>query len=347
LKDLGIDRKKAALAKRLAELPDQAVPSTMREAKRRAKEERNRRKQEPREKVPPLTLAATRGETRPAERAYSVEEWEALPKSERIDIIAAGFDCRAALNDQPGTDIEWARRSLNTVTGCLHDCPYCYARDIATKPGREKLYPYGFAPTFHPSRLSAPGRTKLPPEARRDPAYRNIFANSMSDLFGKWVPADWIEATIEMARRNPQWNFLTLTKFPQRAAEFEFPTNWWMGTTVDAQARVAAAEKAFAQIRCGTKWLSVEPLLQPLVFARLDIFQWIVIGGASVSTQTPAWTPPLDWQAALHVAAREAGVRIYYKTNSGLGDSIRVREFPWTSATPRALPSEFQYLKGL
>ncbi len=290
----------------------------------------------------PLILIRQSASTRPAERSYSVKEWESLSKSDRENIIEAGFSCKVKMNDQQSDRIEWARRSLNTVTGCLHDCPYCYARDIAESKFKEK-----FAPTFHPSRLSAPISEPVPVEAKSDPAFRNIFANSMSDLFGQWVPKDWIEATIEMARRNPGWNFLTLTKFPQRAAEFEFPENWWMGTTVDAQARVANAEKAFAKIQCGTKWLSVEPLLEPLTFSRLDLFQWIVIGGASPSTKTPEWIPDIDWIVDLHAAARRAKLRIYYKTNCGMENGLRVREFPWSAHQRKELPRAFRYLKGL
>jgi protein gp37/ParB-like chromosome segregation protein Spo0J len=281
-----------------------------------------------------------------AKGTYSVEAWQQLNASQRGEIIAAGFESKQAgsMNEQTGDSIEWARWSHNTVTGCLHDCPYCYARDIA-----ERVYkPYGFAPTFHPARLSGPAQIRIAvKKVADDPAHANIFANSMSDLFGAWVPRDWIEATIEMARRNPAWHFLTLTKFPQRAVDFEFPENWWMGTTVDAQARVANAERAFEKIRCQTKWLSVEPLLGPLTFTRLDLFQWLVIGGASASTKTPAWQPSLHWIAPLHVAAREAGVRIYYKTNCGLSDALRVREFPWTKPRDPVLPKALRYLRGL
>ena len=299
---------------------------------------REREAEEPK----PLILIRQSASTRPAERSYSVSEWEALSRGDRENIIEAGFSCKVKMNDQPSDRIEWARRSLNTVTGCLHDCPYCYARDIAETKFKEK-----FAPTFHPSRLSGPSTEPVPAEAKQNPAFRNIFANSMSDLFGQWVPKDWIESTIEMARRNPGWNFLTLTKFPQRAAEFEFPDNWWMGTTVDAQARVANAEKAFAKIRCGTKWLSVEPLLEPLTFSRLDLFQWIVIGGASVSKKTPEWVPDIDWIVDLHAAARRAKLRIYYKTNCGMMDDLRVREFPWSEHQRKELPKAFRYLKGM
>lgn len=293
--------------------------------------------------APALTLTTQARE--PARGYYTVERWQKLDPAARADIIAAGFESTGtgSLNEQTGDSIEWARWSHNTVTGCLHDCPYCYARDIA-----ERLYPQKFVPTFHPARLGAPAHVIMPADkAARDPAYRNIFANSMSDLFGQWVPRDWIEATLTMARRNPTWNFLTLTKFPQRAVEFDFPDNWWLGTTIDAQARVANAEKAFAQIRCRTKWLSVEPMLQPLRFARLELFHWVVIGGASASQHTPAWIPPFEWIAELQGAARRAGCRIYHKTNLDLGDGIRVREFPWSTPAQRRLPKAFWYLKGL
>jgi len=278
----------------------------------------------------------------PAERMYSVDEWTNLSPVERKDIIEAGFESRSSMNEQQTDSIEWARWSLNTVTGCLHSCSYCYARDIASR-----YFPQGFAPTFHPARLAAPTHHKIPVQASTDESFRNIFANSMSDLFGQWVPRDWIEATIAMATRNPGWNFLTLTKFPQRAAAFEYPDNWWMGTTVDCQARVRAAEKAFAKVQCGTKWLSVEPLLEPLTFDRLDLFQWIVIGGASPSAKTPKWTPDLDWIVDLHHHARAAGAKLYYKTNCGMSDDLRKREFPWKTPSHKKLPKPFRYLKGL
>ena len=32
------------------------------------------------------------------------------------------------------TKIDWAEASWNPVTGCQHDCEYCYARRIAMRP---------------------------------------------------------------------------------------------------------------------------------------------------------------------------------------------------------------------
>jgi hypothetical protein len=53
-------------------------------------------------------------------------------------------------------NIEWAAWTWDPVTGCRHDCPYCYARDLATPlPGEN-----GFEPKFHPEQLSAPANSK-------------------------------------------------------------------------------------------------------------------------------------------------------------------------------------------
>jgi protein gp37 len=138
------------------------------------------------------------------------------------------------------------------------------------------------------------------------------------------VPREWIDAVLAEVAANPQWRFLFLTKFPIRLIEFEFPDNAWVGTTVDAQARVKAAEDAFARVRAKVRWLSLEPLLEPLRFQHLDRFDWLVLGGASWSTQTPVWHPPLEWVVDIERQAAEVGARVYHKTN--LYD--RRREYP-------------------
>ena len=87
--------------------------------------------------------------------------------------------------------------------GCQHDCSYCYARDIANR-----FYPEGFQPSYHPDRLEAPANTNVPtaPRFYNDTGYKNVFTCSMADLFGKWVPVEWIQSVIDTASANPQWN---------------------------------------------------------------------------------------------------------------------------------------------
>lgn len=167
------------------------------------------------------------------------------------------------------TKIDWCNSTWNPVTGCLHGCEYCYARNIAHRFGGfteledtdldyEKIcesniveiekplkylndkgkigksaYPFFFKPTFYRYKLDEPQKWKKG---------RNIFVCSMSDLFGSWVPDRWIEEVFAACEKAPQHNYLFLTKNPgkyERVIEDNFKKvangnadNFWFGTTV-------------------------------------------------------------------------------------------------------------------
>jgi ParB/RepB/Spo0J family partition protein len=282
-------------------------------------------------------------------RAVTLDEWDDLSADERAvlfnrDLFGRQDRGSSTFNEQDGADIEWAKYSWNPITGCLHNCPYCYARDIATSTRMAQIYPDGFAPTLWPSRLGAPQRMEVPQIATTDARYRNVFCGSMSDWWGRWVPEEWITLVLDAIRQAPQWQFLTLTKFPKRMAEFELPDNVWAGTTVDLQARVANAEAAFARVNARVKWLSLEPLLEPLRFRHLDRFDWIVIGGAkAIEGKTPEWRPHPEWWLDIWQQAKAAGVKVYWKTNL-LGP--RLLELPGDLPVPRPadLPEVLRYV---
>ena len=167
------------------------------------------------------------------------------------------------------TKIDWADATWNPVTGCLHGCEYCYARKIAYrfgsvvfesntengyecdlyegtfenhvlnypalrewKSGRttKAPYPFCFDPTFHRYRLDEPQHWKKP---------RTIFVCSMADLFGDWVPDEWIKEVLKACEAAPQHRFLFLTKNPGRYCHLEragiMPKgdNFWFGATFD------------------------------------------------------------------------------------------------------------------
>jgi protein gp37 len=188
-------------------------------------------------------------------------------------------------------NIEWAVWTWKPVTGC-HGCPYCYARDIA-----RRFYPpeIGFNPHFWPERLSAPQNTPLPKSS--DLKDRLVFTCSMADLFGEWVPQEWIDQVLKSVREAPQWIFLFLTKNPKRYLEIEFPANAWVGATADTQKRADEALKVFQTLHHGKAkvprpqvlFLSLEPLREEIDLAgRMEAVDWLIIGGQSESSGEPA-----------------------------------------------------------
>lgn len=191
------------------------------------------------------------------------------------------------------TKIDWATASWNPITGCLHDCTYCYARQIAHRfrdqefdeykkyhapecthdihmPGKAP-YPYDFAPTFHRYRLGEPRKARKP---------QNVFAVSMGDLFGEWVPEEWILKTLKACATAPWHNFLFLTKNPKRmhqwnngwkvAEAISVLKNGWFGFSVTSQAdlnRIALDARA---IPSENTFISIEPLHNYINLTRIE-----------------------------------------------------------------------------
>lgn len=225
---------------------------------------------------------------------------------------------KSTFNKTAGEGISWAAWSWNPVTGCLHGCKYCYARELATKSSYETAYPVGFTPLFHAERLSAPENTPVP--QGDNPADRRVFVCSMADLYGNWVPDEWIDQVHEVCMANPQWQYLFLTKYPKRYLQVQLPRTAWVGTSVDEQKRVRLAEDSFRSITdVAVKWLSLEPLREPLEFSDLSMFDWIVIGAQTQTIQPwgaePEFAPPFEWIARLVSQAREAGCKVHLKPN--------------------------------
>lgn len=242
------------------------------------------------------------------------------------------------------TKIDWCDSSWNPVTGCLHECEYCYARGIAHRfgfhasepdinervlyecpvsAGKKVPYPFDFQPTFHRYRLN----DYIGKQGR------NIFVCSMADLFGDWVPMWWRNEVFKACRKGPQHNYLFLTKNPGMYAvmdeHWELPTdsNMWFGTSVttpDDPFPHNSREKR-------NLFLSIEPLLADFGAgsnAALRYIGWVIIG-AETGNRKGQVVPEKSWVDNIVEQCRALNIPVFMKESlrALYGDNL-LREFP-------------------
>lgn len=205
------------------------------------------------------------------------------------------------------TKIEWTTMTWNPASGCRNGCEYCYARAMYQRFGRS------FEPQFHPDRLDQPKR-------RRKPTF--IFVCSVADLFGSWVPKEWVDDVLDVIRACPQHTFMLLTKCPQRLPEFSYPENCWVGGAATDQAMADRAMKYLPETDAPIKFLSCEPLLAPVIPP--EPVDWLIVGGCS---HPKPQQPEKAWVLDLLGWADEYDVPVFMKDNLTVVPPVR-RERP-------------------
>lgn len=178
--------------------------------------------------------------------------------------------------------IDWPWYPLwtwNPVVGCKHGCSYCYARRMNQ---RFKWIEKWEEPEIDADRIYEPLKRKKP---------TNIFAGSISDIFGEWTPTSIIEEIIKTANQCSQHTFFFLTKNPKRYNDFLFPKNCWLGTTLISR-RDADRYITLQHAGINKKFVSIEPLLGHFGGMMFNYIDQVIVGaqtGPGATEPKPEW----------------------------------------------------------
>lgn len=207
------------------------------------------------------------------------------------------------------TEIEWTDETWNPVTGCTQispGCENCYALRMSRRLQAmgQPNYRNGFDLTMHDHMLEKPLSWRNP---------RKVFVNSMSDLFHRDVPVEFIERVLDVCRRAHWHCFQILTKRSQRLARLgprlNWPKNVWMGTSVESQAytyRIDHLRLVPAEVR----FVSFEPLIGPVNSVNLKGIAWAIVGGESGPGARPSHP---DWFRRLRDISNQSGTAFFFK----------------------------------
>jgi protein gp37 len=262
--------------------------------------------------------------------------------------------------------IEWTEAAWNPTTGCDRispGCDHCYAMTLAKRlkgmgqaryqnDGDPRTSGPGFGLTLHHDKVDEPLKWRKP---------RVVFVNSMSDLFHKDVPLDFIREVFEVMAATPQHTYQILTKRPKRMARLvaQVYEDWggmrpplpnvWLGTSIESREYVWRADHLRAA-PAARRFISAEPLLGPLLMdgvcgtprdlahgraehcwhdgyegpeLALQAIDWLIVGGESGSGHRPI---DADWVRHLRDEAEATGTAFFFKQWGGARPKSNGRE---------------------
>lgn len=167
----------------------------------------------------------------------------------------------------------------------------------------------GFGITMHETALELPLRWRAP---------RTVFVDSMSDLFHPGVTEEFIARVFAVMAATPQHTYQVLTKRSRRLAqlalELPWPSNVWIGTSIESDRYSYRAVHLRTVEAAAVRFLSLEPLLEPLRSLDLTGVDWVIVGGESGRGHRPI---DVSWVRDLRDRCVDAGVAFFFKQHGG------------------------------
>jgi protein gp37 len=221
------------------------------------------------------------------------------------------------------TNIEWTDATWNPVTGCTKisaGCDHCYAERFSER-FRGTRGQTGFDLTLRPERLEQPLRWRTP---------RMIFVNSMSDLFHKEIPQEFIARVFDTMEAAPWHTFQVLTKRSSLMRDFlrkrygarRAPRHIWCGVSVEDGTKTSRI-RHLREAPAGVRFLSIEPLIGPVGKLDLTEIDWVIVGGES---GPGARAMKERWALDIRDQCRAANVAFFFKQWGGLRPKAGGRE---------------------
>jgi protein gp37 len=223
--------------------------------------------------------------------------------------------------------IEWTDATWNPVRGCTKispGCAHCYAETFAERFRGVPGHPYeqGFDLRLVPEKLTEPISWSK---------QRMVFVNSMSDLFHKDVPDDYIEL-VAKTMATADWHiYQVLTKRSERMRDLlttklrfvaELPHIWW-GVSVENRRHGAPRIAHLREANATIAFLSVEPLLEDLGDVDFTGINWVIVGGESGAG---ARSMDKSWVLNIRRQCRKVKAPFFFKQWGGVRKSQNGRE---------------------
>lgn len=206
--------------------------------------------------------------------------------------------------------IEWTEQTWNPSAGCTKissGCRNCYAETMAIRLQAMAVegYENGFKFNIVPRRLNDPLKKKKPTV---------FFVNSMSDIFHKDMPLDYLNKIFDVIEQTPHHTYQVLTKRADRMQEYflhhKVPKNIWLGVTVDNKKEGLPRIDFLRNISATVLFLSVEPLLEDLGEINLSNIDWVIVGGESGSKARPM---AKEWVLNIKQQCEQKDVAFFFK----------------------------------